>query len=58
MTIINCELNSCQLNKEGICTKEEITIHWDGYCVDCERKSKVLIGINFEKHTWGLIKKR
>lgn len=56
MAIIKCELKSCQSNKEGICTKEEIKLHWDGYCIDCERKSKILIGFNFEKHTWSLIK--
>lgn len=56
MTVINCELKSCQSNKEGVCVKEEIKLHWDGHCIDCERKSNILIGINFEKHTWGLIK--
>jgi superoxide dismutase len=54
MTVINCELKSCQSNKEGVCIKEEIKLHWDGHCIDYERKSNILIGINFEKHTWGL----
>lgn len=61
MTTINCELNSrlhsCRFNKEGRCTKDEITIHWDGCCVDRESKSNILIGIDSEKHTWSLVKK-
>jgi len=61
MTTINCELNSrlhsCRFNKEGRCTKDEITIHWDGSCTDRESKSKILMGINFEKHTWSIVKK-
>ena len=58
MTIINCELNSCQFNKDGRCKKEEITLSWDGYCIDCKRKPNILIGINYEKHTWSIIKKQ
>lgn len=61
MTTINCELNSrlysCRFNKEGRCTKDEITIHWDGCCVDRENKSKILMIINPEKHAWSLVKK-
>lgn len=61
MTKVNCRLISCESNKEGVCTKDEITLSdlFGGDAFDCKErdvKSKIFIGIDSKKRTWGIIK--
>ena len=61
MTKVDCSLISCTSNKEGVCTKDEITLSdiFGGDVFSCKErdvKSKIFIGIDFKKRTWNVIK--